>query len=605
MPTPYDGKVGLWHVAGGWVGEDDIEELAHMVKTKMPSVDAIFVKTNDGNDWEGTFDTKESMEINGPEDIAKWVTTLADYGLGFHAWCVVKGEDVQGEIDRIIETCRVPGVRSMILDVEPYSGFWEASRQEVLDLMSGVRSAIGNTFHIGMCVDPRSHRYDAIFPDAWRPYINSVHPQIYWELMKRDGDSVLNEAYVVWGNYGLPIIPVLEGYAEPDSLSKVQDLARSVRGAPGLSYFRLGVIGPRQYPVINEEVVSEEVGPDQILRRYGWEKIVTPDDSGYRDGSHTGDPTSELFKTFTSARGYTVKYKNTEPDADKIWVRWNPKLPEKGLYEVSVYVPGHNATSQHVQYHIHGITGRGTELLVRFNQSLFKNQWVPLVVYEFSGEKGSGVVNCTDLTGESGKEIAFAAVRWRQVIEQDDSPFEEAVSGAGFDPPVGTAEERLSAEVWPGDWYDATGFATYYTVVGPAYHTGADLNLPRDADKHDPIYTIGDGWVTYSARSAGTWGNVIVIRHDALPDGTQVWSRYAHIENPLVKEGERVERGQQIASIGDSEGQLPYHLHFDIAITDIMERRPGHWPGNDLGTVLKHYTDPKEFLLQHRPPGRG
>ena len=94
MSTPYDGKVGLWHVAGGWVGEDSVEELAQMVKTKMPSVDAIFVKTNDGNEWEGHFDTKESMEINGPDDIAKWVTTLDDYGLEFHAWCVVKGEDV-------------------------------------------------------------------------------------------------------------------------------------------------------------------------------------------------------------------------------------------------------------------------------------------------------------------------------------------------------------------------------------------------------------------------------------------------------------------------------------------------------------------------------
>ncbi len=601
MATPYDGKVGFWHHVGDHVGEATIDELARTIKTYCPAADAVWVKTSDGNAWMGNFDSKESMSIDDPHDIARWVNALAAFGLEFHAWCVVLGEDVPGEVARIIETCTVPGVKSMIIDVEPHEGFWRGSSEDVIRLMSAVREGVGEDFHIGMSVDPRERYYDRISPDAWRPYINSVHPQVYWELMQRDPEDVLDETYVVWGDYGLPIYPVLEGYAEAGTLRRAQDLVRSVRGASGLSYFRLGVIGPLQFPVINDEFVEEEVGPDFVLRRYGWEKIISTDSSGYWDGTHTGRSSEETFKSFTSVRGHRIKYKQTRERQDEVWAQWVPGLPERGIYEISVYVPSRHATTHQAKYHIHGVAGVGAELLVSLNQAAYSNQWVPLVVYEFDATSNGGQVNLSDLTGESGLEIAFSAIRWRQVIEQ--TPQDE-ISTMGFDSPVGTAEERLSDQIWPGDWYDATGFAAWYETLGGDYHTGVDLNLPQDLDRNTPIYNIGDGVVTFSGRGGGTWGWLLVIRHDPLPSGQVVWSRYAHVRSPMVSEGERVERGQAIARIGDAEGQLAWHLHFDIAKTDILERRPGHWPGTDLDGVLRHYVDPREFIIAHRPPGR-
>jgi murein DD-endopeptidase MepM/ murein hydrolase activator NlpD len=205
------------------------------------------------------------------------------------------------------------------------------------------------------------------------------------------------------------------------------------------------------------------------------------------------------------------------------------------------------------------------------------------------------------LTSEPDKEIAFTAVRWREVVEQEQLVVDPS---AGFDPPVGTADERLTGQVWPGKWYDATGFGSYYTTIGPAYHTGADLNLAADADRNTPVYAPAKGVVTFSGRGTGTWGQLVVIRHDPLPDGTVVWSRMGHVTNRLVKEGDRVERGQQLANIGNAEGQLPYHLHIDIAKTRVMETNPSHWPGNNLDTVIKNYVDPRQFIIDHRPPGR-
>lgn len=179
------------------------------------------------------------------------------------------------------------------------------------------------------------------------------------------------------------------------------------------------------------------------------------------------------------------------------------------------------------------------------------------------------------------------------------------MSADGFDAPVGTLEQRSSAELWPGTWFDATGFAAYYTAVGAAYHTGADLNnnTPSwDMDRGAPVYAPASGLVTFAGVGSGTWGQMIVIRHDPLPDGTQVWTRCAHLGERRVETGQRVERGQQIATIGNADGKLNnYHLHYDIAQTDILERSPGHWPGINRDEVLRHYVDPLAFTASHRP----
>src|SRR5690349_6447757 len=157
------------------------------------------------------------------------------------------------------------------------------------------------------------------------------------------------------------------------------------------------------------------------------------------DGTHIGQPSDTVFKSFTSVRGHAIKYKETRASGDTVYAQWTPDLPVRGLYEVSVYVPARHATTRRAQYHIHGVVGAASELLVKLDQSMYSNQWVPLVVYEFSGEPGSGHVNLTDLTNESGLEIAFTAVRWRQVLEQHEIPIGQ---GNGFDAPMGTPDER-------------------------------------------------------------------------------------------------------------------------------------------------------------------
>ncbi len=612
MATPYDGKVGIWHWKGDSVAEESIEALCRTIKKWAPAITQVWVKTSDGEHWQGKFDTNRNLAIDGPASVDKWVRILDSFGLEFHAWAVVKGQNVAAEADRIIEVCNRPGVRSMILDVEPYSGFWTVGKDPIRPFMTRIRRGIGGRFHLGMAVDPRPRHKAAIFPDEWRPFVNSVHLQVYWETFQRPYDEVLDEAYRTWGDYGLPLYPVMPGKAPRDEIKAAREYAIKRHKAAGMSWWRFGIIGPIEFPVINQPMEAVDGGgttpePPPAKGRYGIEIVVTPDKPQYRDGAHAGGDTGSLLKKFKNTWGWTCKYKKTVKESSQVWARWDPQLVASGWYEVSAFVPARHATTERARYKLHGAIGAPSELVIPVRQADYYNVWVPLGVYQFDANNATaGVVFLNDLTGEDDKEIAFDAIRWRQVV--GITPTEKYLAD-GYDSPVGTAAERRSDKLWPGNWFDATGFDRLYRVgtANQAYHTGADLNMNEpywDADAHSPVYAAASGVVVFADRLPG-WGNVIVIRHDPLISTGQVlYGRYAHVEGVRVQVGDRVVRGQQICKVGNADGLFTYHLHFDLSPTTILETQPWHWPRMNRTELRANYVNPLEFILNHRPKER-
>jgi len=161
--------------------------------------------------------------------------------------------------------------------------------------------------------------------------------------------------------------------------------------------------------------------------------------------------------------------------------------------------------------------------------------------------------------------------------------------------------QPLNADGWPGEWYDATGFARYYTATGKgAYHTGADLNLKNNADKDHLIQSIHDGEVLHAGRYP-VWGNIVVVRHGYNNTGVRIRSRYAHMGTLAVKRGDIIGRGDAIGTVGDAFGLYSHHLHFDISPTDVLDKQPTHWPGADKKATLLHYEDPSNWIIKSRP----
>ncbi len=86
-------------------------------------------------------------------------------------------------------------------------------------------------------------------------------------------------------------------------------------------------------------------------------------------------------------------------------------------------------------------------------------------------------------------------------------------------------------------------------------HRGIDLVGP----KNTKIYATGDGTVTLAKYSRNGYGNEVVILH-----GFGYSTRYAHLNKILVKDGEKVKRGQLIGKMGNTGRSTGTHLHYEV-----------------------------------------
>lgn len=86
------------------------------------------------------------------------------------------------------------------------------------------------------------------------------------------------------------------------------------------------------------------------------------------------------------------------------------------------------------------------------------------------------------------------------------------------------------------------------------FHSGIDLSAPRGT----PIHATADGIISFSGWSKGN-GNIVVIVH-----GNGFSTIYAHNTKNLMKVGQTVKRGQEIATIGSTGVSTGPHVHYEI-----------------------------------------
>ncbi len=171
--------------------------------------------------------------------------------------------------------------------------------------------------------------------------------------------------------------------------------------------------------------------------------------------------------------------------------------------------------------------------------------------------------------------------------------------------PIGTPAERAASKgSIPGKWLNSNPFGNYYEIAPGVwnYHDGVDLNLNApgwNADWHKPVYAMDDGVVYFAGIGGGSWGHIICIAHVDPLIGRLYYSRYGHIEKPIVKAGDIVRQGQQIAQVGNADGyygSTGAHLHFNICTTELMHTKPNQWCGANRACVYQNYVNPVEFI---------
>jgi len=100
------------------------------------------------------------------------------------------------------------------------------------------------------------------------------------------------------------------------------------------------------------------------------------------------------------------------------------------------------------------------------------------------------------------------------------------------------------------------GWRTSPLTGKPEFHNGVDI----PAGYGTAIYAADGGTVIISERHY-SYGNYVVIDH-----GNGLSTLYAHNTKNLVKVGDVVDRGQQIATCGSSGDSTGNHLHFSVRI---------------------------------------
>lgn len=126
---------------------------------------------------------------------------------------------------------------------------------------------------------------------------------------------------------------------------------------------------------------------------------------------------------------------------------------------------------------------------------------------------------------------------------------------------LGQQKEKLAhiPSVLPISISDYTMSSGYGYRRDPIYgsskfHEGLDFAAATGTN----VFATADGTISVAGRQAG-YGNCIDIDH-----GYNYLSRYAHLSEVLVKEGEPVKRGQLIGKVGSTGKSTGPHLHYEV-----------------------------------------
>lgn len=129
-------------------------------------------------------------------------------------------------------------------------------------------------------------------------------------------------------------------------------------------------------------------------------------------------------------------------------------------------------------------------------------------------------------------------------------------------------------------------------------HMGIDIW----ASAGEPVFSFWEGVVVYKQENDndGDYGPTIVIKYNL--DGEDLFALYGHLSREsleMVEAGERISKGQQIATIGSKKvnGGWEPHLHFQLSVDDPKEAdMPGVVAEEDREEALETYPDPRLVL---------
>jgi murein DD-endopeptidase MepM/ murein hydrolase activator NlpD len=148
-------------------------------------------------------------------------------------------------------------------------------------------------------------------------------------------------------------------------------------------------------------------------------------------------------------------------------------------------------------------------------------------------------------------------------VSPDDPAFGRAVAGAAREIEAARKLRKLMPHLPVR--YPLVGDATLSSPFGyrsdpflgrPALHPGVDMVQPYGSE----IKATAIGRVTHAGPMGG-YGNCVEIDH-----GNGIATRYGHMSEVLVEEGQTVEIGETLGRIGSTGRSTGAHLHYEVRV---------------------------------------
>ncbi|MBD2076692.1 peptidoglycan DD-metalloendopeptidase family protein [Phormidium sp. FACHB-592] len=125
-------------------------------------------------------------------------------------------------------------------------------------------------------------------------------------------------------------------------------------------------------------------------------------------------------------------------------------------------------------------------------------------------------------------------------------------------PPLGSVDaylpgksDKFNGYIWPAKGVLTSGYGYRWGRM----HKGIDIAAPVGT----PIFAAAAGVVISAGWNSGGYGYLVKIQH---PDGSV--TLYAHNNRIIVREGQTVAQGQQIADMGSTGYSTGPHSHFEV-----------------------------------------
>ncbi len=155
------------------------------------------------------------------------------------------------------------------------------------------------------------------------------------------------------------------------------------------------------------------------------------------------------------------------------------------------------------------------------------------------------------IPGASREKMIDVAIEYKESVSPSPSTVSKPQTASIPPRSEETSKAGKGRFFWPVDGKVISGFG----MRNGEKHAGIDIK----AEEGKPVKAADSGKVIYSGNGLSGYGNLIIIKHE----GT-FFTVYAHNKKNLASEGSLVEKGEEIAQVGDTGRATTPHLHFEI-----------------------------------------